>query len=213
MGVSWEQELTAEEQSLLAGLDTPAAIQAFLDQTEYSAESANRNPIRVLRERKAHCLDGATFAVFALRRLGYPPLIVDLLPEPDMDDDHVLAIFKRGNRFGAVAKSNFVGLRYREPVYASLRELAMSYFESYYNVNGQKTLRAYTLPINLKRFDRDHWMQLDSGVDAIEKYLYTRPRIALITAEMGAALLPMDKLSYDAGLLAVNAAGLYKPKR
>ena len=112
-----ETHLTPDLCDLLSGLDTPVKIQAFLDTCSYVAEYDNRCPARVLAERRAHCLDGGLFGAMALRRLGYPPLVVDIFPDPGMDDDHVLAIFKVNGRYGAVAKSNFVGLRYREPVY------------------------------------------------------------------------------------------------
>lgn len=207
-----ETQLTPEERRLLAALDSPASIQAFLDETSYSAEDANRCPLRVLRERVAHCLDGALFAAAALRRLGFPPQVVDLLPEPGMDDDHVVAIYRINGRFGAVAKSNFSGLRFREPVYRSLRELVMSYFEDFFNQNGQRTMRAYTRPLNLAAYDRLNWMTRDAGADFIEKRLYHLRRIPVITAEMAAALHPLDALSYRAGMLGANPAGLYRPK-
>ena len=116
-----ETHLTPDLCDLLRGLDTPVKIQAFLDTCSYVAEYDNRCPARVLAERRAHCLDGGLFGAMALRRLGFPPLVVDIFPDPGMDDDHVLAIFKVAGRYGAVAKSNFVGLRYRDPVYLTLR--------------------------------------------------------------------------------------------
>lgn len=209
----FEEHLTPPQWALFASLDSPAKIQAFLDETPYSAENANRCPVSVLQDRQAHCLDGGLFAAAALRRLGYPPLIIDLLPEPDTDDDHVLAIFKQNDCWGAVAKSNFVGLRSREAIYRTLRELVMSYFEDFYNVNGQKTLRSYTRPVNLQRFDKVGWMWRNEGADAIEQYLYKLKRIPLLNEEMAARLSPMDKLSYQAGMLGVNEAGLYKPQK
>ncbi|MBW8874078.1 MAG: hypothetical protein JF614_03880 [Acidobacteria bacterium] len=151
--------------SLPAGLDSPAAIQAFLDEIPYSADPFYRCPASVVRDRKAHCFDGAVFAAAALRRLGFPPLIVDMLPE--RDDDHVLAIFKIDGSWGAIAKSNFVGIRFREAVYASLRELVMSYFEFFYNVAREKTLRGYTVPLSLKPFDRQRWTTRDETMEAI----------------------------------------------
>ena len=111
----------------------------------------------VLRERMANCFDGAVFAAAMLSRLGHPPLILDMLPN-GRDDDHVLAVYKRDGHWGAVAKSNFAGLRFREPVYRTVRELVMSYFEQYYNVDREKTLRAYTRPLNLQVFDKYQWM-------------------------------------------------------
>ncbi len=87
------------------------------------------------------------------------------------DDDHLLALFKRGGHWGAVAKSNFVGLRYREPIFRTLRELVLSYFEQFYNVEGEKTLRGYTVPMNLRRFDRLPWMTEDAPLDLIADHL------------------------------------------
>ena len=111
--------------------------------------------------RTAHCLEGAVFAAAALRVLGFPPLLLDL--EAVQDTDHVLAVYQVRGHWGAIAKSNFAGLRYREPVYRTVRELVMSYFESYINLRGDRTLRAYSAPVNLARFDRCRpgWMTTD----------------------------------------------------
>lgn len=208
-----ESHLASEQRDILSSLNSPDKIQAFLDTCAYVPEYTNRCPARVIVDRKAHCLDGALFAAAALRRLGYPPVVVDIFPEPGMDDDHVLAIFRRGGRYGAVAKSNFVGLRYREPVYHNLRELIMSYFEQFFNVNGIKTLRTYAPALNLSRFDKLNWEWADSGADEIEKVLLARKRIPLVTPEMAAQFTPVDPLTYKAGLLVANEAGLYKPKQ
>src|SRR5260221_12791336 len=158
--------LPTELQSVTRVLKTPAAIQAYLDETPYSAEDRYRCPLSVLRDRKAHCFDGAVFAAAMLRRLGHRPLIVDMLPN-DRDDDHMLALFKVDGRLDAVAKSNFSGLRYREPIFRSLRELVLSYFEDYFNAAGEKTLRAYTASLNLARFDRQNWLTDDETMDTI----------------------------------------------
>jgi hypothetical protein len=209
----FDEQLSAEERAVLAELNTPARIQAYLDATPYAAESRNRCPLTVLRDRRAHCLDGGLFAALALRRLGYPPLIVDLLPEPGTDDDHILAIYRQNDGIGAVAKSNFTGLRSREPVYRTLRELAMSYFEVYFNVDGVRTLRAYTRPLNLAPFDRLGWTWSDEGADAIEQHLYKLRPIPLITPEQAAALGPLDSLTYRAGTLESDPAGMYQPAK
>ncbi|OQA22757.1 MAG: hypothetical protein BWY63_00657 [Chloroflexi bacterium ADurb.Bin360] len=208
----FESLLTLEELQAFRNLNSPAAIQAYLDETPYSAEERTRSPLNVMRDRVAHCLDGGLFAAAALRRLGYPPLLVDMLPEPETDDDHVLAIFKEHGCLGAVAKSNFVGLRYREPIYRTVRELVLSYFEAYYNVNGKKTLRTYTRIFDLARFDRHNWMWDETGVEIVERHLYSLKSIPLITPEMTAQLQPVDPLTYQAGMLVVNPAGLYRPR-
>lgn len=151
---TFNEQLSPEERHLVAGLNTPARIQAFLDELIYPEGEENRSLVEVLRQGKAHCLDGGLFAAAALRLLGYPPLIMDMQPEPGTDDDHVIAIYRSKGCWGSVAKSNYSGLRFREPVYRTLRELVMSYFEDSFNMARQKTLRTYTRPVNLVRFDR-----------------------------------------------------------
>jgi hypothetical protein len=146
----------------LHALKTPAGIQRFLDELPYNLRFDARSPKKVLQDRTASCLDGGIFAAAALRVLGYPPLIFDL--EADHDTDHVVAIFKVRGHWGAVAKSNFTGCRYREPVYRSLRELALSYFNIYFNLRFERTLRRYSLPVNLARFDSRHWMTRDQPI-------------------------------------------------
>ncbi len=205
----FEKALSPSERKIIEGLTTPGAIQAFLDDIAYSDEPIYRCPLRVLRERKGHCFDGALFAAAMLRRLGHPPLILDMLPN-ERDDDHLLALFKRNGRWGAVAKSNFAGLRYREPVYRTLRELIMSFFEQYFNVAREKTLRGYTVPLNLKAFDQRDWMTSDEPLDAIAQRLDEIRRVTLLTGEMIDDLLPVDERSCQAGLLGANEAGLYK---
>lgn len=201
--------LTAAEAELLATLTTPLKIQEFLDTLLYSAEDRYRAPLTVLRDRTAHCYDGAVFAAALLRRLGHPPLIVDMLPN-ERDDDHLLALFKRDGHWGALAKSNYSGLRYREPIYRSLRELVLSYFEDYFNPAGEKTLRAYTVPLNLKRFDKLDWEGRDAALDAIADRLDQIRKITLLTPAMIANLAPVDPRSLAAGLMGANPAGLFK---
>jgi hypothetical protein len=145
----------------------------------------------------------------ALRRIGFPALIVDM--DAVRDDDHVIAVFKKNGRFGAIAKSNFVGLRYREPVYASLRELVMSYFESYYNTENEKTLRSYTRPLNLSSFDPLDWNFSDEALEAIGDKLNENQVFKIITPVMARSLSSVDQRTYEAGMLGVNKAGLYKP--
>ena len=196
----------------LSRLDSPFKIQAFLDELHYSDEERYRCPRSVLRDRTAHCFDGAVFAAAALRRLGYPPLILNLFPD-DRDDEHLLALYQQRGGWGAVAKSNFVGLRFREPIHRTLRELVLSYFEVYYNVEREKTLRSYTRPLNLKSFDHINWMTDDAAMDVIALRLEDFRKIPLITARMAAALSPVDERSYQAGLAGSNPAGLYRPPK
>jgi len=207
-----EDHLTQEQQKLLASLTSPVKIQAFLDATPYSPEDADRCPLRVIQDRLAHCLDGGLFAAAALRRLGFPPLVVDLFPDPGVDDDHVLAIYKHNGHYGAVAKSNFAGLRFREPIYRTLRELVLSYFNDFYNINRVKSLRCYTRPLNLRTMDRLNWEWDDKGAYAIEKRLKELHTTPLLTAKMAQELALIDEVSYKAGLINTNLDGVYKPK-
>lgn len=211
-----ESQLTADERAALAAMTTPRKIQDFLDTIAYEPEYFNRAPLRVLREGQGHCLDGALFAAAALRRIGHRPQVLDLTPEPLLDDDHVLAVFEQGGgfgarAFGAVAKSNFAGLRYREPVFRTLRELVMSYFEDYFNTLGRKTLRGYTRLLDLSKYDAAGWETSDAACDRIEKRLQSMKSIPLLTPEMIRALTPVDARRMAAGLYGADEAGLFKP--
>jgi hypothetical protein len=204
-----ETQLSPADRQLLPSLDGPAAIQAFLNTVPYSEDKFYRCPVRLLRDRKGHCFDGALFAALALRRLGYPPLILELIPNA-RDDDHILALFKQYGCWGAVAQSNFTGLRYREPVYRSLRELVMSYFEDFINTLGEKTLVGYRGPINLKTFDHLDWMSSDAGLEALADGMDRYRVRPVITNEMADGLSLTDERSRKAALLGANPAGLFK---
>jgi hypothetical protein len=115
------------------------------------------------------------------------------------DDDHVVALYRLDGCWGAVAKSNYSGLRFREPIYGTLRELAVSYFEHYYNLAGEKTLRTFSRPVNLRRFDRIAWMTAETDVWAIPDYLFRIPHTPLLTAAQVRRLARMDRRSYQAG--------------
>ena len=206
------QTLSVSDQNLISELSTPQKIQLFLDELTYSSDECYRCPLRVLQDRLAHCFDGALFAAAALRLIGYPPLILDLVPN-DHDDDHILALYKIDGHWGALAKSNFVGLRFREPIYRNLRELVMSYFEQYYNVANEKTLRAYTLPLNLTAFDRFDWMTSDDNLERIAIRLDQLRKIPVITPEMAAGLSFVDPRTSESGLFGSIAAGLFKPEQ
>ena len=153
----------------LRALGTPDGIQRFLDAMPYHLATTAWSPRRVLAERTAHCLEGAIFAAAALRANGYPPLVIDL--EAENDTDHVVAVFKVRGHWGAVAKSNYTGCRYREPIHRTLRELAISYFDVYFNLRNERTLRNYSRPVDLRRFDSRGWMTSERDVWYIPEYL------------------------------------------
>ena len=188
------------------GLRSPDAIQRFLDDLLYNKEKGGetaRSPRRVLETREAHCFEGALLAAAALRRLRYPPLVAQLRSTV-RDDDHVLALFRerRGaGCWGAIAKSNYSGLRFRSPVYRSLRELVMSYFDVYYNLEGEKSLRAFERPVDLARFDGRRWETAEENLWDVSAYLATRRFTSILTRAQIQALTPMDRRLYDAGLV------------
>src|SRR5215510_13439306 len=190
---------TPSELRKLRSLKTPAGIQKFLDDLPYNLCYDARSPRKVLHDRVASCLEGGIFAAAALRVLGFPPLLWDL--EAVNDTDHVLAIFKVRGCWGAVAKSNFTGCRYREPVYRTLRELAMSYFNIYFNLRSERTLRRYSQPVDLSRFDRRHWMTSERSIWFIPEYLCEIPHTPLLTPAQSRKLTRIDNRMRAAEML------------
>jgi len=192
---------TPAELRKLRSLKDPYGIQRYLDDMPYHLGDTAWSPRRVLRENTAHCLEGAIFAAAALRVLGFPPLLLDL--EAVQDSDHVIAVYRLRGHWGAVAKSQFSGLRFREPVYRSVRELVMSYFESYMNLRGERTLRAYSQPVDLGRFDRTHpgWMTTEDDVWCIPEHLVGVPHTRLLTAATTRNLSRVDRRALAAGLV------------
>jgi hypothetical protein len=202
------EALTGAERDFLGRrLSAPMRIQEYLDGLRYNTEADGetfRSPRRVLRDETANCIEGAVLAAAAFRVAGRPPLIMDLTAVHD--EDHVIAVFRRGLHWGAIGTSKFTGLRFREPVYRTLRELAISYFEHYYNLKGERTLRGYGRPVNLARFDRLQWMTSEEDLWPIAEHLERIPHVALLTPAMARLLSPMDARLKAAGLLHHPAA-------
>jgi hypothetical protein len=193
--------LTRGELRTLRGLDTPVKVQRFLDGLAYNLEpngATCRSPRAVLRDRTAHCAEGALFAAAAFRVHGRPPLIIDL--EAERDDDHVLAAYRERGLWGAVATSKFAGLRFRTPVYRTVRELVLSYFEDYYNYAGERTLRRYSRPVSLARFDRIGWMTSDRDLWPIMEHLVEIKHVPIVPPATARRLPRVDRRSYAAGL-------------
>ncbi len=196
------------ERAALRRLSTPRRIQDLLDQLAYRTEDDPASPRRALAERRAHCFDGALLAAAALRFHGHPPLLLDL--RAIHDDDHVLAVFRVDGAWGAVAKSNFVGLRYREPVHRTLRELALSYFDPYYSMKRRRTLRAYSArPLDLRRFDRLGWEFDEAAAPHLAARLDRAPHRSLLTAAQERRLTRLDERSFRAGMLGTDLAGVH----
>lgn len=199
-----EAYLTEAEKTLFARLKTPEQIQTFLDSIPYIAGVRNRCPLAVLRDGQCHCYDGALLAAAALRRAGYQPMLINLWPEPGTDDDHILALYQVNGHWGAAAKSNYISLRSREPVYRSLRELVLTYFEGYFNLEGAKTLRRFSTALDLTQFDPLNWETDEAAVQVIERRLHHLRTFPLFTPEMAHALSPVDPRTYQALMTGTN---------
>jgi hypothetical protein len=182
----------------LRALNTPVRIQRFLDALPYQYADTAWSPRRALRERKGHCLEGALLAAAALRLNGHPPLIMDL--EAVHDDDHVVALYRERGLWGGIAKSNFAGLRFRAPIYRTLRELALSYFEHYYNLRGERTLRSYSKAVNLARLDDRQWMTSEEDVWCVADLLIAARHYQLFPDKVARALPRLDHRSFGAGM-------------
>ena len=202
---------TKAELHLFGKLSSPIKIQRYLNRMAYDPDYGARSPRWIIKERKAHCFEGAIFAAAALRQLGHRPRLVDI--RSWNDDDHVIAVFKERGLWGALAKSYFTVIRFREPVYRSLRELVMSYFDVYFNALGDKTMRSYSRPLDLSQFDVRHWTTTDEDLEYIGDKLNIIKHIPVMTRGMIRRLNRADKDLVKGGLLGAKPEGLYKPKR
>jgi len=205
--------LPVEQREIVLGFHDPYDVQVYLDSLRYNAViERDRSPLNVMREGVCHCLDGGLFAALALWGLGFQPLMLDLVPAPGMDDDHVLALFRVDGLWGAVAKGNFVGLRYREPIHRSLRELALSYFEAYFNNKRQRTLRGYTRPFDLSRYKGQTWAWDEEATQTLYKRFYERKPIPLFPDAVAARLRLLDERSFAGGTLGTDMEETYPRK-
>ncbi len=214
----FEARLPAPLRRKFQSLKSPVDIQRYLDSLAYIAEERDRCPLDVMKDQQCHCLDGGLFAALALRRIGDPGVLIDLVPVKDakgrnLDDDHVLALFQRHGRWGCVAKSNFPFLRYRDPVYRTVRELVMSYFEVYFSVNSIKVLRGYTRPFHIARYDGLNYAWDEAGAKELYRRFYARKEILLISRESETLLTNVDRREYDAAFMGVNWDWVYKPPK
>lgn len=188
---------TPAEQRLLRSLSSPAKIQDFVNGLEYRVVGNNRtchSPRLVLKEGKAQCIEGAMFAAAALRFHGFPPLLVDM-ESSRKDLDHVLAVFKIDGAWGAISKTNHGVLRYREPIYQSIRELVMSYFHEYFlQTTRAKTLRSFSRPVNLARFDDRDWETSDQPLWYVADHLLNVPHTTILTRRQISRLRKADPI-------------------
>jgi len=202
-----------KECSILSKLDTPKKIQDYVDALEYNLEEKGEtynSPRVVMRLREADCFEAAVFAAAALRFHGRQPLLIDLISSKD-DNDHVLAVFKQNGRWGSIGKSKYTFLTFREPIYKSVRELAMSFFEPYFNYWGKKTMRGFSKqPLNLAMFDKKQWMTTEKRISYIATHLDKIPHEKILKRGMAIWLRKVTPLDKDAGELWINRKGLLK---
>ncbi len=202
---------TKEEKKFLNGFKDPWSIQVFLDSIAYNPVYECRSPRWVIRKRSAHCFEGALFAAAALDFIGHKPLIVDM--KAFNDDDHVIAVFRYEGYWGAVAKSNFTSLRFREPVYRSLRELIMSYFDFFFNIYGEKSLRSYSLPFNLTSLNNRNWAITDDDLEYIGDKIESLYHFPVVSEKMIKKLNIASDSMLKAGMLGSVEEGLFKPSK
>jgi hypothetical protein len=195
-------EFNETELNVLNSLDTPKKIQDFLERMPINHEPEGDtclSPRRVLRENRAHCIEGALLAATALRIHGHKPLVVDLTAAR-WDSDHVIAVFQQDRFWGAISKTNHGVLRYREPVYESIRELVMSYFHEYFdNEKGRKSLRSYSLPLDLSIFDESNWMTSEENLWHIAKHLDKVPHFPIVNRKQIANFRKPDPIEVEIG--------------
>ncbi len=194
---------------MLPRFTTPASIQDYLDGLVYNTTERTLSPRGVVREQMAHCMDGAVFAAAALASLGFPPLLVDL--RAINDDDHVIAVFRKDGLWGAVAKSNTTLLRFRHPVFRSIRELALSYFAVYFNTEGEMSLHEYSRPFSLRRYG-DRYLE-DADVAYIGDDLDTTVHYPILSRRQLKALDTVPCYLIEACFAGANPEGLYQIRR
>lgn len=198
--------LTAPEIRVLRRLNSPRKIQDFLETLPYSFDKGRdmlRSPRRVLRERTAHCIEGALVAAAALWLAGERPLLLDVRSTPD-DFDHVFALYRRHGCWGAISKTNHVVLRYREPVYRTVRELAMSCFHEYFLDDGRKTMRDFSEPFDVAKHFGDAWLVREDDLWDVAEALDESRHYRVVTPTHIRQLRRADPIEIAAGKLTVH---------
>ena len=195
--------LSSTETKIFKKLNTPQKIQDFLNSLPLNFEDPEEtcySPRVVLQKNTCHCMEGAMLGAAILQFHKHKPLVMDLKTN-GKDDDHIVALFKINNHWGALSKTNHSVLRYREPVYKTLRELAMSYFHEYFTDDGKKVMRSYSIPIDVSRFDTIHWITSEQNLWEIPQYIDSARHIPIITTSMIAQLRKADGIEIKAGKL------------
>ncbi len=203
--------LTEEEKKIFSRLNTYIKVQDFLDEIDYNLEEEGDtfySPRLVLRHRKANCIEGAIFAAACLYYNGQPPLLGQLITNHKKDDDHVLGLYRVDGRWGSISKTKYPALGFREPIFRNMRELSLSYFESYFSYDGEKSMIGYTRPVDLRRFDKRGWVTDEKDVEYIADYLVGIKTIRLLSRKAEGRLRPVTPIMKEAGEIWVNKKGV-----
>ncbi|OGN30038.1 MAG: hypothetical protein A3A33_01420 [Candidatus Yanofskybacteria bacterium RIFCSPLOWO2_01_FULL_49_25] len=198
-----QSNLSPLEHQILKKLFSPARIQDYLNTLPINFEPEGDtalSPRRVMREKRAHCAEGALLAAVALWYHGEPPLVLDL-ESSRHDFDHMVAVFRRRGHWGAIGKTNHAVLRYREPVYESIHELVMSFFHEYFTDDGKKTLRTYSDPIDLSKYKNQSWITSEKNIWPVVDFVIERPHYEIVSREMIAGFRKADPIERKAGRL------------
>lgn len=202
-------EWTPDEIEFFKTVNTPEKIQRYLDKLIYNTVDAAISPRYVMMTGDGHCFEGALFAAAALEQIGFPPLLVDLQAH-DWDDPHVIAVYKTKTGWGSLAKSNTSLLAGRLPVYRSIRELVMSYFDFYFDVEGRPSLYAYSDPINLNRYNYLNWRTTDEDLVELGISFSDLDHFELLSIEELESLPVVAQKLKDACFLGANPDGFYR---
>ena len=198
----FESQLPQNLRKKFNQLNTPYAIQQYMDSITYKGEERDRSPLNVMLDNQGHCLDDGFLAALCLWRIGFKPLLIDIVPDPGVDDDHVLALYQIEGRWGALAKTNYINLGFREPVHKNFRELVMTYFEHYVSIHKLKVLTGYLRPFDASRYTHLNWAWDEARANILYyKHFYGRRPVPLITKSMGKRLRPATDKAYEAETL------------
>ena len=206
-------EWSKSDKKFLRSLKTPALIQDYIDSLKYNTDDIVRSASQVIRSKKAHCFDGAIFAAAALDFHQEDCRLVALYAN-GKDDDHVITTFRRGKYWGAIAKSNYVPIRWRDPVYLSLRELVMSYFEGYFTLDGFRTLRGYSNPYNIRALKKIDWRFSQEDLDPISGLIDKAGKNSLLAPWMSETWLKKnlklaDSRSIEGASIGLDLKGIF----
>ncbi len=200
---------TSEELKLFKNLKSPALIQEYLNSLKYNTDDIVRSPRSVIKAGRAHCFDGALFASCVMDFHAEKSCLVALYADGN-DDDHVISVFRRNGYWGAIAKSNFTTLRWRNPVYKTLRELVISYFDGYFTLKGHRSLRAYSNTLNIKSINISDWRTSTEDLDHIGQLIDQTGKNLLIKPWMNKAWLKKEVPVADKRLIKAATIGLDK---